>query len=232
MDNHRKKQKKLLPTLRDDIRLKGYSYNTEKNYVKWVRDFIFFHNKTHPDKLDESDVSDFLTFLVNKRNVSPSTQNQALCAILFLYRQVLGRKDFYVREIQWSKKSTRIPVVLSVAEVKRLLDAVSGKAALPLKLMYGTGLRVSECIRLRVQDLDHDLHACSQDRWTCREKSAGCIFGFILRFNKCTHSPIKIPRLAGHCPTCLIRKNMRIRQYADFTICDQGNKLAMYDHIE
>jgi integron integrase len=156
MDIHGKKKKKLLPTLRDEIRLKGYSYNTEKNYVKWVRDFIFFHNKTHPDKLDESDVSDFLTFLVNKRNVSPSTQNQALCAILFLYRQVLGRKDYYVREIQWSKKSTRIPVVLSVAEVKRLLDAVSGKAALPLKLMYGTGMRVSECIRLRVQDLDLD----------------------------------------------------------------------------
>lgn len=156
MEDHGKKPKKLIPIMRDAIRLRGYSYNTEKNYIKWVRDFIFFHNKTHPDKLDETDVCNFLTFLVNKRNVSPSTQNQALCAILFLYRQILGRKDFYVQEIKWSKKSTRIPVVLSVAEVKRLLDAVNGKAALPLKLMYGTGMRVSECIRLRIQDLDLD----------------------------------------------------------------------------
>ena len=156
MGNNNRKKKKLIPGLRDEIRLKGYSYNTEKNYVKWVRNFVFFHNKTHPEKLDELDVTAFLTFLVNKRNVSPSTQNQALCAILFLYRQVLGRKDFYVHEVQWSKKSTRIPVVLSAAEVKRLLDVVHGKAALPLRLMYGSGMRVSECIRLRVQDLDLD----------------------------------------------------------------------------
>ena len=156
MDNHGRNRKKLIPTLRNRIRLKGYSYNTEKNYVKWVREFILFHSKTHPEKMDETDVTSFLTHLVNKRNVSPSTQNQALCAILFLYRQVLGRTDFYVNEIQWSKKGTRIPVVLSVSEVKRLLEAVQGKAAIPLKLMYGTGMRVSECIRLRVQDLDLD----------------------------------------------------------------------------
>ena len=156
MDHESRKQVKLIPRMRNEIRLKGYSYSTEKNYVKWVRDFIFFHNKTHPDKMGELDVTAFLTYLVNNRNVSPSTQNQALCAILFLYRQELGRTDFYVNEIQWSKKSTRIPVVLSVAEVKRLLEAVQGKGAVPLKLMYGTGMRVSECIRLRVQDLDLD----------------------------------------------------------------------------
>lgn len=192
MENHDRKRKKLIPRLRDEIRLKGYSYNTEKNYVKWVRDFIFFHNKTHPEKLEESDVTSFLTFLVNKRHVSPSTQNQALCAILFLYRQVLGHKDFYVHEVQWSKKSTRIPVVLSVAEVNRLFEIVHGKAALPLRLMYGSGMRVSECIRLRVQDLDLDYKQITvrdgkgrKDRTTVLPESLiGAIYQQIRRVEK------------------------------------------------
>lgn len=148
--------KKLLPSIRDEIRLKGYSHNTEKSYLKWIREYIYYHDKTHPDSLGEEDVHEFLTHLINDRNVSPSTQNQALCALLFMYRQVLGKTDFYIDDIVWSKKGKRVPVVLSVDEVRRILNAVHGKAALPMKLMYGAGLRVSECLKLRIMDLDFE----------------------------------------------------------------------------
>ncbi|MBP3192711.1 integron integrase [Natronogracilivirga saccharolytica] len=148
------KKKKLLQQLRDAIRRKGYSLSTEKNYVKWTREYVLFHDKKHPVDMGQDEVTDFLTYLVNKRRVSPSTQNQALCALIFLYRQLLGMEDFYVDKVEWSKKAKRIPVVLSVDEVTKVMDLLQGKALLPLKLMYGAGLRVSECIRLRVQDLD------------------------------------------------------------------------------
>ncbi len=144
----------LLSALRNRIRLKGYSYSTEKTYVKWVKEYVLFHGHTHPKELGEDKVRDFLTYLVNKRHIAPATQNQALCALLFLYRSVLNFKDFYVSEIVWSKKSRRLPVVLSTDEVRKLLDALQGKAALPVKLMYGTGLRLSECIKLRILDID------------------------------------------------------------------------------
>lgn len=145
---------KLMVQIREKIRLKGYSYSTEKNYIKWIREYIFFHQKTHPLKLNEQNVRAFLNYLVTKRYVAPSTQNQALCAILFLYRQVLDMQNFYVEQVEWSKKTSRLPVVLSFEEVRKLLDLLQGKAKLPLKLMYGTGMRISECIRLRIMDID------------------------------------------------------------------------------
>ena len=145
---------KLMVQIREKIHLKGYSYSTEKNYIKWIREYIFFHQKTHPLKLNEQNVRAFLNYLVTKRYVAPSTQNQALCAILFLYRQVLDMQNFYVEQVEWSKKTSRLPVVLSFEEVRKLLDVLQGKAKLPLKLMYGTGMRISECIRLRIMDID------------------------------------------------------------------------------
>lgn len=98
---------KLLDKLRNKIRRKGYSYSTEKSYVQWTKQYIYFHNRTHPAELDATHVLKFLDHLVNRRNVSPSTQNQALSAILFLYRQVLEQSDFYVDNIDWSKKPQR-----------------------------------------------------------------------------------------------------------------------------
>jgi integron integrase len=147
-------EKKLIPRIKDEIRLKGYSYSTEKNYIKWIVNFIKFHNLKHPNDLNENNVLDFLTHLVNVRKVAGSTQNQALCAILFLYRQVLGQKEFYVNDVIWSKKVRRIPVVLTVEEVRKILSISYGRTSLPMKLMYGSGLRVSECIRLRIMDIN------------------------------------------------------------------------------
>lgn len=164
---------KLLTRLRNEIRTLGYSWHTEKTYVFWVRDYILFHDKKHPSILGPEDVKNFLNHLVNSRNVAPSTQNQALCALVFLYRKVLGKPDFSVEGLNWSKKPKRIPVVFSKDETALLFQHLEPKFLLALKLMYGAGLRVSELVRLRICDVDFEngqLHIRSgkgkKDRFT------------------------------------------------------------------
>lgn len=132
---------KLLDQLRSKIRRKGYSFSTEKSYVQWTKQYIYFHNKKHPNDLKSSHVLEFLDYLVNQRHISPSTQNQALSALLFLYRQILDQPDFYVHNIDWSKKPQRIPTVLSVDEVANILKYVDHSVLLPIKPMYGSGLK-------------------------------------------------------------------------------------------
>ena len=145
---------KLLDRVRNTIRLKGYSYNTEKTYIRWIKDYIIYNHKTHPNELDESHVKKWLIWLVNKRNVSPSTQNQALCAVLFLYRNALDQTDFFIHDLIWSKKPKQIPIVLSKEEVSLLFSHISPKYQLPFRLLYGAGLRCSELLRLRIGDID------------------------------------------------------------------------------
>lgn len=145
---------KLLTQVRNKIRTKGYSYSTEKAYVQWIKQFVKYHELKHPETLGNKEVSDFLNYLVTKRHVAGATQNQALSALLFLYREVLDRPKFYVENLDWSKKSKRIPVVLSKEEVSEVFRLMEPKMLLPIKLIYGAGLRVSELIRLRVGDID------------------------------------------------------------------------------
>lgn len=147
---------KLLTQLRNEIRTLGYAYSTEKTYVYWVRDYILFHNKKHPAELNHEHVKVYLNHLVNKRNCAPSTQNQALSALLFLYKKLLDKPDFYVEGLNWSKKPKRLPVVLSKDEISKIIASADTKVQLHLKLMYGAGLRVSELIRLRICDLDFE----------------------------------------------------------------------------
>jgi integron integrase len=147
---------KLMVRFRNDIRRRGLSLSTEKSYVNWVLDYIRFHKKQHPETLSQEHVTAYLDYLVNIRHVAPSTQNQALCAILFLYRQTLHIQDFYLEEVEWSKKPRRLPVVLTQDEVKRILENLPPDEQLPIRLMYGSGLRVSEVIRLRIADIDFD----------------------------------------------------------------------------
>ena len=148
------RQPKLLDQVRNAIRIKGYSYSTEKNYVKWIRQYILFHQKQHPENMDESHVREFLHHLINQLTVAPSTQNQALCALLFLYREVIKKKNFYINDLVWSKKPKKIPVVLTVDEVDSLFRYIQHKHDLPVRLLYGAGLRCSEVLRLRVGDID------------------------------------------------------------------------------
>ena len=140
--------------MREAIRVRQYSLATERNYVQWVRRFILFHGKRHPADMGKEEVEAFLTHLAVRRGVSPSTQNQALQALLFLYRNVLDVDLPWLEDVVRAKPRRRVPVVLSVAEAQALLAHCRGEASLALALMYGSGLRVMECLRLRIGDLD------------------------------------------------------------------------------
>ena len=149
---------RLLDRVRQVIRLKNYSYSTEKAYVYWVKRFILFHNKRHPKTIGGSEIETFLSHLAVERNVSASTQNQAFCALLFLYREVLGVELNSPIVSVRAKRPKRLPTVLTRPEVKLLISVMSGKYRLMAKLLYGSGLRLMECIRLRIKDIDFGQH--------------------------------------------------------------------------
>jgi integron integrase len=149
----------FLNQVREVIRTKHYSIRTEHSYVGWVKRFILFHGKRHPQELGEAEVSRFLTYLAVKRQVSPNTQNQALNALVFLYRHVIGRPLGDILGTVRAKRPQRLPVVLTQAEVRRLFKHLDGPHWLPACLLYGSGLRLMECLRLRVKDLDFDHRA-------------------------------------------------------------------------
>ncbi|GAB3387839.1 integron integrase [Lysobacter fragariae] len=145
---------RLLDRVRNKIRLKGYSRATEDAYCHWVRQYVLFHEKRHPDGMGDKEVEQFLSHLAARRHASPSTQNQALSALLFLYKSVLGQPIETPIKALRAKKYACIPSVLSVEETRRLLSAMSGVTKLMAELTYGAGLRISETHSLRVQDLD------------------------------------------------------------------------------
>ena len=145
---------KLLDRLREALRSRHYSRRTEQTYCHWVKRFIYFHNVRHPAQMAEPEINAYLTHLAVKDKVSASTQNQALSALLFLYRYVLGRKVGDLGEVIRARKPTRIPVVMTREEVKAVLDLMQGDKWLMASLMYGAGLRLMECLRLRIQDVD------------------------------------------------------------------------------
>ena len=148
------KGKKLLDQMRDVMRVKHYSLRTEQTYCDWVERFIRFHQLRHPRELGEAEVSEFLTHLARAGNVAASTQNQALSALLFLYKQVLKTEIGWLEEVERAKKPVRLPVVLTRDEVHKIFAHLHGTARLMAGLLYGSGLRLMECVRLRVKDVD------------------------------------------------------------------------------
>ncbi|SER63793.1 integron integrase [Nitrosomonas sp. Nm51] len=149
--------KKLLDQVREKIRYKHYSLSTEKTYVTWIKHYIFFNDKRHPVEMGVVEVERFLTYLANERHVSSSTQNQALSAILFLYREVIGSDLTWLDGFERSKKPKRLPVVLTPLEVQALLRETASApepVGLIIKLLYGTGMRLMEAVRLRVKDVE------------------------------------------------------------------------------
>jgi len=148
-------KKKLLDVVRDKIRFKHYSLSTERTYLYWVKYFILFHKKKHPIQMGKTEIEQFLTWLATEKKVSPTTQNQAFSAILFLYREVLGI-DMSDQNIQALRAQERkhIPVVLTRDEVKRVIENLNGIYNLIVSLMYGCGLRMNEALNLRVKDID------------------------------------------------------------------------------
>ncbi len=145
---------RLLDLVRAAIRVRHYSRSTEKAYVGWIRRFILFHGKRHPDRMAADELTRFLSHLAVVGMVSASTQNQALSALLFLYRDVLGRELAWMDEIVRARRPARLPVVLARGEVAALLRELHGVERLMASLLYGAGLRLLECCRLRVKDIE------------------------------------------------------------------------------
>jgi integron integrase len=147
---------RLLDQVRQTIRLKHFSLQTEKSYVYYITQFILFHNKRHPRDMGVDEIRAYLTHLAVEKNVAASTQNIALSALLFLYKQVLKIDLPYIDKIERAKKPKRVPVVYSRAEVKSILANLEGTPYLIASLLYGCGLRLTECLSLRVKDLDFE----------------------------------------------------------------------------
>lgn len=149
---------RLLDQMRERIRLKHYSIRTERVYCEWVKRFIRFHQYRHPLDMGAPEIEAFLTELAVKRNVSASTQNQALSALLFLYKEVLVVDLPWLADVVRAKKPQRLPVVLTIEEVRSILALLEGGPWLVCSLLYGTGMRLMEVLRLRIKDVDFTRH--------------------------------------------------------------------------
>jgi integron integrase len=156
---HRQSSSPFLEEVRSAVRVRHYSLRTEDAYLGWIKRFILFHGKRHPGEMGEAEVGAFLTDLAVRGRVAPATQNQALNALVFLYKVVLGRPLAGIEGVVRAKRPQRLPVVLTVEEVQRLLRHLSGTHWLVACLLYGSGLRLMESVRLRVKDLDFDHRA-------------------------------------------------------------------------
>lgn len=147
---------KLLDQVSEVIRFKHYSIRTEETYREWIRRFILFHGKRHPREMGALEVGRFLSHLAVQRHVASSTQNQALNALVFLYNQVLHLELGQIGKIDRAKRPQRLPVVLTRPEVQKVLNGMSGTCQLMAKLLYGSGMRLMECVRLRVKDVEFE----------------------------------------------------------------------------
>ncbi len=145
---------RLLDSVRNAIQRKHYSPRTEETYVHWIRRFIFFSDLRHPRELGQAEVTAFLNHLARERNVAAATQNQALAALLFLYKEVLVQPLPWLDGLDRARKPVRVPTVLTVEETQSLLSRLHGTRWLMASLLYGAGLRLRECLKLRVKDVD------------------------------------------------------------------------------
>jgi len=148
------KAPRLLERVRDAVRRRHYSHRTEETYAHWIKRFIYFSGKRHPAGMGAEEVTAFLNHLSRERRVAAATQNQALSALLFLYREVLGTPLPWLEELDRAKRPVRVPTVLTKDEVTRLLARMRGSKWLMANLLYGSGLRLRECLKLRVKDID------------------------------------------------------------------------------
>lgn len=146
----------FLDTVRQTIRVQQLSRRTEKSYLKWIGNYIRFNELRHPNEMGSAEIRNYINFLADQLAVSASTQNQALSALVFLYRHVLGRDLGQIQGLHYVKRPPKIPAVLSRDEVKRVLAFLSGENSLLARLMYGCGLRLLEGLRLRIMDLDFE----------------------------------------------------------------------------
>jgi integron integrase len=149
---------KLLDRFREEVRLRGMSRSTEESYTRWVRRYVLFHGKRHPREMGREEVRGFLVHLATDRDVAAATQNQALAALLFLYRHVMDQQLDDLGELAAAKRPARLPTVFTREEARAVLGELKGRQRLMGSLLYGSGLRLMECLRLRVKDIDVEQH--------------------------------------------------------------------------
>jgi integron integrase len=173
-----KNKPKLLTQVKTQLRSMHYSPRTEDSYINWIKRFILFHNKTHPQNLGTEDIRKFLNYLAVNRNVSASTQNQALQAVLFLYKQIIHKDVGWIENIERPAKPKHIPVVFTKSEAHSVINRMEGLPKLIVSLLYGSGLRLSEALRLRIKDIDFEFNSIivhdgkgEKDRTTLLPKS-------------------------------------------------------------
>jgi integron integrase len=154
-------EEKLLDKVKTEIRTRHYSKRTGQAYTGWIKKFILFHNKKHPVEMGADEIRAYINNLSTNHHVSSSTQNQALQGILFLYKNILGKDVGWIKEIKFANKKRHLPVVLDKEQVKNIITNLDGKAALIAKLLYGSGMRLTECLRLRVKDIDFTYRSIS-----------------------------------------------------------------------
>ncbi|MCX6034709.1 MAG: integron integrase [Chloroflexi bacterium] len=150
--------KKLLDQVHDVLRIKHYSYRTEQTYVDWIKRYIIFHKKRHPKDMGAPEIEAFLAYLAQERHVAASTQNQALSALLFLYKNVLQQEVATLPNLVHAGRPKHLPTVLTHDEALTVINRMTGKSRLMARLLYGSGLRLMECLRLRVKDIDFGNH--------------------------------------------------------------------------
>jgi len=148
---------KLLEQVRITMRAAHYSKSTEESYVSWIKRFILFHNKRHPKDLGSEEIKNFINHLANNNKVSSSTQNQALQAILYLYKNLLNKDIGWIEDIKFTQRKKHLPTVLNKQEVKDIFNNLAGVTLLIAKLIYGSGMRLGECLKLRLKDIDIEL---------------------------------------------------------------------------
>ena len=156
--NMQKAPRKLLDQVSDAIRVKHYSLRTEKTYKDWIKRYILFHNKQHPGNMGVDEIQSFITHLATQQTLSASSQNQALSAVMFLYRHVLQKEIDLPFDLIRAEKSKTLPVVLTHEEALNVIGKMTGVPQLMAKILYGSGLRLMECLRLRVKDIDFGNH--------------------------------------------------------------------------
>jgi len=154
--NTTRNKPKLLDQVRAAIQKKHYSIRTEESYISWIKRFVKYHGLRHPGEMGEAEIQQFLNHLAVKEKVAASTQNQALCAIIFLYTQVLKQEVGTIENIVWAKKPKKLPVVFTRKKAQAVLNQLSGMNWLMGMLLYGSGLRLTECLQLRVKDIDFE----------------------------------------------------------------------------
>ena len=186
--------RKSLDQVRDALRIRHYAYRTEQTYIDWIKRFIFFHKKRHPKEMGAPEISAFLAYLAQERHVAASTQNQALSALLFLYKNVLQQELEPLPNLVHAGRPKHLPTVLTHEEALEVIGRMAGKPRLMACLLYGSGLRLMECLRLRVKDIDFGSHQIvvrdgkgEKDRVTVLPDSVIPELQIVLRDGKALH---------------------------------------------